>query len=255
MIGKPDSPQVAGDGNLISVLRDEIASAASDTVILSSEYLVLAKLDEARQLRKVLVEELRVSDVKVCIYLRRHDLWFESLFNQSIKTQDAPPWGMDITDFVVSALGGAGQEVRYLTTLERWARAFGSENIVVRPFEKTQFANGSLIDDFLSIVGKSPESNQSSSPSDANVSIPAVALYVTGLLRQLPPSAARDRAIGAVKKLDAENAAFVPGSFGELRPRHRRSIVNFFSHEYATIAKKYLNRSDGRLFYDPIAAN
>ena len=84
-----------------------------------------------------------VETVIIC-YLRRQDDFIQSYYNQEVKLAGnyrkikayQPPTTLD-----------------YYELLDRWARIFGRENIIVRLYEKQQFKDQDLIVDFLTLFG------------------------------------------------------------------------------------------------------
>ena len=63
-----------------------------------------------------------------------------------------PPWGPGIESFVLYQLGLGTVPYDYLATLRNWAAAFGTDKMVVRPFERVQL-KPDLYADMLRIIG------------------------------------------------------------------------------------------------------
>jgi hypothetical protein len=85
-----------------------------------------------------------VGDVRIVMYLRRQDKYLPSLYKQAVtsgRKQDFKSW--------CEQFQFRGD---YLSVVRQWAAAFGSEALVVRPYER----EGKTIDviaDFLSLLG------------------------------------------------------------------------------------------------------
>lgn len=117
-------------------------------VIVSSEdFFTLFRTGNIEPL-KYIRDVLHDFDVKIVFYLRRQDFFVDSLYNQAIKATlqcDLLP-GDFIDKHPVT-------RKNYFEILDAWGRVFGVDNVFIRPFEREELLGGSLIDDFLSIVG------------------------------------------------------------------------------------------------------
>ena len=167
-------------------------------MILSSEYLSLYRPKAIAAFWRDL--QALGAEAEVLVFSRELAPWLRSLFNQYVKTVDGPPHFEALDDFATHVLKNRAIDIA--RRLGAWIDLAGpgrvahhridteqAEDIVLRPFEA--FA-GTLI---------TPAAN------GANRSLPAGALYLTGLLRQARPSAQRDRLLARVA---AEDVAWVP---------------------------------------------
>jgi len=251
-IGAPSSEAVNTPPDLMERFREDFERSGCESLLLSSEYLVLANHIHIQAIRDALYKYFQVDECKIVVYLRRHDLWFESLFNQAVKNVDSPPWELDIKDYVIQSLGGAGNRPHYFTVLEHWAKEFGKDAMIVRPFETAQFVGGSLISDFFAHAFPQHKAGFETSDIRTNVSVSPNKLYMIGLLRRWPKSPERDTAINKMLNAPDTSETAFPADFGVLTKKQRRGIVRFFEPEYARIAKKYLKRSNGKLFMEEV---
>lgn len=247
LIGKPLSKLVRADKQLVDDLRAEIVDAGSSCVVISSEYFIVANPIQIATIKDFLIETLGAKSVKIVLYVRRHDLWIESLFNQEVKTQDNPAWELDIRDYFLHILGGQNPSLSYLETIDQWAKVFGSEAIVVRPFEREQFKDGDLISDFLTIFDKPLDISINSTLQ--NEALEGGILYLIGLIRKMPAGGLRNKLIARCFRMNTVKIPFAPKNFGKFSAATRKSVVKFFGREYSVIARKYLSRSDGKLFF------
>lgn len=91
--------------------------------------------------------------VRVIAYVRRQDLWLESIYRQLIKTD-----GVLVRDKFDVWLKKFFRRQRgiymcdWMEILNPWIDLIGVENIIVRPYEKSQFFKGNIIEDFLNII-------------------------------------------------------------------------------------------------------
>lgn len=137
-----------GDGQRIDKFIKE-AIDISDRLLLSSEsFSGAATIPNGLKLVKDSFDS-----VKIIAYVRRQDLWLESVYRQLIKNKR-----LKITDtfdlWVDKFLNDSSAlySCDWMKLLTKWSKVFGTENIIVRPYEKTQFFGGDLIKDFLSIL-------------------------------------------------------------------------------------------------------
>jgi len=93
---------------------------------------------------------LRGFDVKIICYLRRQDQWLESYYHQIVKSEVTERSRMPINEFV--EYQEKNGMLDYFGVLSDLANEFGTENIHIKPFEKEQWLNSNIIDDFCSIL-------------------------------------------------------------------------------------------------------
>lgn len=125
----------------------EIESSGCKNTIISSEYFILSK--SPQKIRKAFASY----NVKIIIYLRRHDLWFESLYKQAVKTVPRVEWEKGIDGYIKYVEQKKSQELSYKKLIMLWEEAFGKENLIIRPYEKESFRSGSLNRDFATVIG------------------------------------------------------------------------------------------------------
>jgi len=132
-----------------------------------------------------------------------------------------------------------------------WAKVFGKENICVRPYEKQQYVGGDIFSDFLHQLGLEMTDEFQKPPRQINTSYRVDALEAMRLLNALP--------LACHQEIDAllQRYSDTKGRDGDwpyalLSPAQRLSVCEFYAEANASIARNFLNRSDGRLFYEPL---
>lgn len=229
---------------LDEMLRDS-KNAGADRLVISSETFIVCKNP------KILAEGLDRFDVRIVIYMRRHAEWIESLYNQAVKMVASPPWGKGFSKYLeFQKEHGQGRlYFHYWDLLERWADAFGRQNIIVRPFERSQFVNNDLIEDFLSVIGLDSTRYESKDlkSGESNISLSADRLPLIDILQRL-------------KFLPAKSKRIIVRKIAQVPPRRvrkyiaspalREKLVMEYQGDYSKIAEAYLGREV--LFYDPI---
>ena len=133
--------------------------------------------------------------------------------------------------------------------LQDWAAAFGETNIVVRPYEEAQFHGGSLVADFLDVVGV--ERDGLALPSERiNTSLNRDVLEFQRLMNRLPlaPSEKRRffRQLIALTQRTSGSGLFDESPV--LDEARRAEIRRYYASGNAAVAEKYLGRRD--LFSD-----
>ena len=136
---KEDSSKVLSD------LLTEIHQSGARKVFISSEHFVMNK--DISTIEKFFKD----FDVKIVVFLRRHDSWEESKYQQGLKTVANPPWEANLDDYLKFQKNKKSNNYRHL--LDKWSSVFGKENIIVIPFEKQQL-KPSLIEVLLKKIGE-----------------------------------------------------------------------------------------------------
>lgn len=217
------------------ILRD-IKSSSCSKVIISSEHFSNAKTtDEVKKIANIFLNIFQ--KVTVIVYLRRQDTRIESSWSQRVKMGLITK---SFDDFLSEEF-----DLNYLEMLNSWADVFGKKNIIVRPFEKAQFFNNNLIQDFLQILGcalKAPELRS------RNESPPVELLEVIRILCATIPSYVERRPLlGIIRTLPLK----IDGAkYTLFTPEKRKEVLDLYRGSNQLIAQEYLERSDGQLFYE-----
>jgi len=218
-----------------------LCSAKQQNVLISSETFSL--LENVCDIRSLLGD----LNVKVICYLRRQENVLQSMYNQSVKEgayyQDISTYQRDDLD--------------YFSLLEKWASVFGKDNVIVRVYEKEQFYNHSLIEDFLDIVGLplTDEFRMLKHNSNPRLS-PAVLEYMRYINCLLNDKVIAKKFKKGMVRFSSERykESTLP-IFGEhslLSNDQRHSIMNRYQNSNALVAQEYLGRQEGPLFMEAL---
>ena len=97
--------------------------------------------------------------IQIVVYLRRQDALAASLYGELLyQGKYAPLTGEEFSYTNVKDIyrqKGARHSLSdfdYSRLLEPWSAVFGDENIIVRPFERSQLVDGDVVADFLSLI-------------------------------------------------------------------------------------------------------
>lgn len=218
-------------------LDREIAEHQPKHVIFSSEFFSLRRnMDPVRRFFDGL-------EVVVIVYLRRHDIWYPSLYSQALKTVENPPWEPGLEGFVRATMKSTGGYPMYSQLLNAWADLFGRDNVRVRAFERESMKD-SITDDFFDLCGLSvPNCLGREQVPVLNKAPDATKLAALEELKRTPISALTKRLIvGAFwNSPDA-------GEKLKMSAELKQEIIDRHSEDYATIARQYLGDQAGVLF-------
>ncbi|MHC4266331.1 MAG: hypothetical protein ACYSUK_10420 [Planctomycetota bacterium] len=228
-----------------------------DNILISSEFFCV--------LYKHLIEKLHrllsPYHVKIICYVRRQDLWLESFYQELVKAEPvfAPPfqrWVEMLPPFPTMICNS-------YSMLKDWAQTFGKENLTVRPFEKQQLTNNSIFDDFLSLLGlqltddyKMPDSNKlNPSLSKHMIEFLRIGKHIPLESRNVQVSAGRPKYIFSELVDLAPKSAKIPKGKGcsFFSPGERLKIIRQYEPNNKKIARDFLNRDNGKLFYEPLS--
>jgi len=205
-----------------------------DDIVLSSEAFRLGKPEQLGVFFKDF-------DVTVIAYLRRQDVWLESSANQNEKIKGSESLSIDEQKTSSNFL------LRYDSFLQPWAAAFGKENIVVVPFEKSAFPCG-LERGFLRLLGREAgEDYHYPGVVNPRLSRDCIAYldewrkYATFNDSQL------HQMILSLERYTAEHPDPPEYKF-RLSPEERINILQQYADCNRSVAETYLPESDGILF-------
>lgn len=182
-------------------------------------------------------------DVRVVGYLRRQDLILESFYNQYCKGPDPG----DILPLPTFEQYYSKRPVvmNYYDELSSWAKYFGKENIIVRPYEKRQLPRGVVYDFYINILGfseneyielESIDENEGNSRINRDVLEFKRLLQINGLDVEFLRTS---NVLGDTHK----NQSF-------LNPDQRNKIIDECKESNEKVAKEFLDRKDGLLFHE-----
>ena len=230
------------------------------------------------QKRNYVIQYLKTAfaefDTKIICYVRRQDEYIESLYNQRCREMSTKAqfekWCGPSERFKPDRQETAGHPFfkthttehfrnfllrccysspEYDCLLADWAAVFGKENIIVRPFEKSQLPHGVEYDFFVNALGQSPDFfEQLSTAKRANESVNKEVLEFK----------LQTRLFGL--KQEFKELAMSPGLPPFVKENGRKNMLTASQAEHVRtrfapcnekIAREYLGREDGVLFYDP----
>lgn len=237
---------------------DEINKSNLDNIILSSE--IFECLHSSVESLKAFIDDK--FEVKIIFYVRRQDEKIESMYNSSIKNPkirskisfpDFISGKSDTTQndsFCLSQCCEEFGDLDYYSVLLPWERAFGKKNIIVRCYEKEQLLNG-IFQDFLEVMGIVFDEKFQIPNERIN---PSLNWDVIEMLRLCHIQSNEDIRFHMflLKNLAVINRDDKEKNQRLLSPQQRCDIIIKYEESNAKVAREYLGRDDGRLFYTPL---
>jgi len=166
-----------------SLNKFEKGIEAFDTAIVSSEFLLDLSSEKIIELKQYL--EKFYKEVYVIVYIRHPINHISSAINEQIKQGH---YGLSKA-YEIHSHGWEYKKVY------EWAKVY-QEKLIMRPFEREQFLNHDIVDDFLSIVfntEKIPLLEKLTQEQNKSLSYPAVLLADS--LQKFAPSFSHQRAV------------------------------------------------------------
>lgn len=234
-------PKISATPNeILGSLKQEIDLFNTKTVVISSEYFAI--VNNYEKIR----EFFNKFDIKIILYLRRHDHWYQSNYCQVFKNLDNPKWGFGIRNYIEYVNNNPRLTyMKYRFFIDKLADIFGNENIIVRVYEKEQCEHG-VIPDFLKILNLPDDTMVYQEKSlIINKSLDSKTVYLLDILSRLEIK--HDNKVLIKKHLihqaseDSELVDFIGKKF-------RMEIIERNMKDYEYIAKKFLKRKNGVLF-------
>jgi hypothetical protein len=235
-------------------ILDEIDLSPLNNVLVSSEFF--SEINNLDAIERITANFARYQ-TKIIIYLKRQDKKLESGFNQLMKTGVYA----GSVDFFLKHSG----KPNYLKILDHWSQAFGRENIIVRPLEKQQIPD--IYHDFLKNIditnfdGFTSTENRNIKPNIAQISAinfmnQKIAVKL-GLKQQGFHHFSRQTKDLAFKNYPRSFLKYTQHWQAEeqynLIPYETAvKVLEECQEQNVLIAKQYLNREDGCLFYEPL---
>lgn len=213
-----------------------------ERVVLSSEYFYRLQSEGIA----VTKELLSGVDTKVIVYLRREDNVFISAYNQGVKRARRTAL---ITAWYIKRLSNVRSA--YIE-VSKWSRICGGDNMIIRVYEKQQYAGGSVFSDFLHILNLELTDEYERPPRNINPAYRVDALEMMRLLNILPLTHEICSLDTLLQQYSEDNGSIGDWPYALLSAAERLEIINYYAEANERIACDYLARSDGRLFYDPL---
>lgn len=180
--------------------------------------------------------------VKIVLYLRRQDQFISSLWNQFVKGNTRETLALE--EYVSKKSSRRAMDYdRGISMLEE---QFGRENIVVRPFDRKDFAGGDLYHDFCAAIGCAFSDSLVIPETESNPGLDERFVQIKRIANE-SPGYREGRNVLMNPAIAAQSAS--PGKEGSvLGGKAAAELVARYEEGNARIAREYLGREDGVLF-------
>ncbi len=235
----------AHKGNTQALLASINKEAIEQKQIIISAELFFSKLFRPAVQRslKTIKNTFRSDEVKILIYLRRWDLYLESVYNQAVKQ-----WltNVSIDKYIEQREKAIGWHpadyLRYIAVLEN---IFGKDAIEIRSFDKQAFIGGDLYKDFCHATDLQHIEHYKK-PKKSNESLTTTQLLATILLAPLFNKKDNAFVVGKIKKhLKAQHKSY--SEFCLFSNESRQAIINRFENDEHKL-RTYMKKPDSFLF-------
>lgn len=225
-----------------------LATNDADKILVSSELIAWASPE---MISDFCAEIAKWFNVKVVIYLRRQDNLIMAGYNQQIK---AGTQKRHINDVIEKQF----ERFDYAKKLQPWIDAWGEENIIVRPFERQQFFQGDIRYDFLYRVFGIDSFELFGIQDDGGNPNPRLSFkameykrWINNIISNPAISSQFNKALLDYSAATDDSSTKVFSTKALLSPDKRKEILDKCEPINSEIARKFLKREDGRLFFDP----
>ena len=186
--------------------------------------------------------------IKIIFYIRPHSQWLQSAYEQWVKSNLLTR----TIDEQISVYRNNPSEQIFM-----FGKIFGVNNVIVRPYEKNQFVGENIFSDFANAIGISIGEDYEFPKGNLNSRLSAEALE---LKRELNLFASNQKELQSLKK-DLLEYSSITAKEQTTSTFHKHSIIstdqqrkieNENEENYRRIAKEFLGRKNGKLFFEKI---
>lgn len=215
---------------------------AHDKIILTDEVIYSKSQKIEGNFYKTLKEDL--SDLgmqlKIIIYLRRQDLFVQSHWAQKVRVGSRN----DFHEYLDSDFF-AGYPLNYFKYISSVADSIGRDALIIRPYERTQFEGEEHIiqSDFLSIFGLKISDGFELNSISYNARLDEEYLELQRVVNTFPE-------MQHIQKSRPLRRNILWGPY--FKPKEHAEFLEQYSDSNSALAKEYLGREDGVLFYDEV---
>ncbi len=193
---------------------------------------------------KTIKEKLFDFNIHFIVYFKRQDLMKQSVYNQIVKMHG----------FTKEVTQDNHYNLDYYQFLQNLQQSYPGALLTVRVYEKGQFEGGTIFSDFLKILGLELNNNFFVEKKVVNPSLTTDKLEFTRYINML------NLAVGFRTKLNKlviksaldSNEASLFRNQDLISPKNAKELLEHYKEGNAAIAKEYLGRESGKLFYEEV---
>lgn len=241
--------------------QEEYYSALDRLAILAKEYDKILLTDEQiwricsrhKDFLQTVKQDLasRGMALKLIVYLRRQDEFIQSRYRQRIKAGAA----FTFYEFLDTP-GSDSYPLDFYDSVNNISDVVGKDNLIVRIYEKRQYkgAERTLCSDFLDIFGLSADDGFTEKEKTMNRSLCGTYLEIRRTLNTLPQGIKETPVLAQSIRSMQEAELFARDTPKQtlFRSGDQKLFLEQFSESNSRLAREYLGREDGILFYEPL---
>lgn len=190
-------------------------------------------------------------DIKIVVYFRCQNLFVQSHWAQKIKEGGK----YDFHEYLESPVF-TEYPLDYYEYMHMLASIFGKEALIIRVFEKKQFTgeNNTIQEDFLNIFNLKMSDGFVVEQAVYNTSFEGDYLKIKEILNNLPEFKSNKNLLISNMKNIQDEKIFEHNykKYTFFKPGEEEEFMERFNSSNSMVAKEFLGREDGRLFYDDI---
>lgn len=229
----------------------EEAFQTHDTILISDEH-IWNEAEMTTEILPALYQHFMEQGVqiKIIVYLRRQDQVIQSFWAQKIKESSTITF-----ESYMETEKYRRFRLDYATRIQEFEDIVGKDHLIVRCYEKQQYQGEqkTIMSDFLDILGLELTEEYKNSEKVYNVSLEGIYLEVKRLFNSLPQfKKHKNYMVDLLKEqqaIDYQNNALERKKI-YFTPEAEKEFMQKFEEENLTVAKKYLNRENGKLFFE-----
>jgi len=210
---------------LMKRLVAEVEGAPDKTHVISAEMLFTTRM--ARSMAAFLPDDLR-AETRIIAYIRRQDKFLEAMYKQVVKTGRFKGSPQDYAKKREAAL-------MYSRILGAYAEGFGTENMVVLPYERPLFREGDVILDVAGHLGMTNVTRDDLPEKFSNITLSREVSELLGLISNKTDINIAEL-IRVIIRNNAEGAFYSGDSFS---PLERRGIADKYIEDNAFVRATY----------------
>ena len=203
----------------------EVEATPDKTHVISAEMLFTPGM--ARSLTQYLPDDLR-AETKIIAYIRRQDKFLEAMYKQVVKTGRFKGTPQEYAAKRRNAL-------MYSKVLGLYADGFGTENMVVLPYERPLFREGDVILDVASHLGMTNVTRDDLPERFSNITLSREVSELLGLISNSTDINIAEL-IRVIIRNNAEGAFYSGDSYA---PLERKDIADIYTEDNENVRKTY----------------
>jgi len=219
---------------------DDIKLDTSLNYIISGEDFYSHILNSSNIINDKLID----FNIHFIVYFKRQDLMIQSVYNQLVKMHG----------FTKNISTEINYNFNYYQFTQNLKDKFPEAKLTVKVYEKRQFKDGNIFNDFLNILGLDLTNEYKIEKKVVNPSLTTEKMEFTRYINML------DLPIGFRTQISRLiiNSALNSNEVSLFRkqdlisPQEAKMLLEKYKEENEKIAKEFLGREDGKLFYDEV---